>query len=95
LTEALQSKEISVAAYDPHLNAEDFPDGVEVVNDIDSAKGYDLVVLVTAHKACQNIDWAGLASRMRNQIIYDGRRVLDLNSLEDYGWQVHAVGKPV
>ena len=95
LTEALQSKDIAVAAYDPHLNAEDFPEGVEVVSDIDSAEGYDLAVLVTAHKACQEIDWANLGYRMRNQILYDGRRVLDLDSLENLGWQVHAVGKPV
>ena len=94
LTEALQSKDIAVAAYDPHLEAGDFPEGVEVVSDIDSAEGYDLAVLVTAHKACQEIDWAGLASRMRNPILYDGRRVLDLNSLQDAGWQVHAVGRP-
>ena len=94
LTEALHSKDIAVAAYDPHLNAGDFPEGVEVVSDIDSAEGYDLAVLVTAHKACQEIDWAGLASRMRNPILYDGRRVLDLVSLENSGWQVHAVGKP-
>jgi len=94
LTEALQSKDIAVAAYDPHLSAEDFPEGVEVVSDIDSAEGYDMAVLVTAHKACQEIDWASLASRMRNPILYDGRRVLDLNSLESDGWQVHAVGRP-
>jgi len=94
LTEALQSKDIAVAAYDPHLSADDFPEGVEVVSDIDSAKGYDMAVLVTAHKACQEIDWASLASRMRNPILYDGRRVLDLNSLENAGWQVHAVGRP-
>ncbi len=94
LTEALQSKDIAVAAYDPHLEAGDFPEGVEVVSDIDSAKGYDLAVLVTAHKACQNIDWAGLASRMKNPILYDGRRVLDLNSMQNAGWQVHAVGRP-
>ena len=94
LTEALHAKDISVAAYDPHLEAGDFPEGVEVVTDIDSAEGYDLAVLVTAHKACQEINWASLASRMRNPILYDGRRVLDLNSLESDGWQVHAVGRP-
>ena len=95
LTEALQSKDIAVAAYDPHLNSGDFPGGVEVVSDIDSAEGYDLAVLVTAHKSCIQIDWAGLATRMRNPILYDGRRVLDLESMEAKGWQVHAVGKPI
>ena len=94
LTEALHAKDIKVAAYDPHLEEGDFPEGVEVVTNIDAAEGYDLAVLVTAHKACQNIDWAGLASRMRNPILYDGRRVLDLKSLETDGWQIHAVGRP-
>jgi nucleotide sugar dehydrogenase len=94
LTEALQSKDIAIAAYDPHLSPEDFPEGVEVVTDIDSAEGYDLAVLVTAHEACKDIDWAGLASRMRNPIMYDGRRVLDLSELGAQGWQTHAVGRP-
>ncbi len=94
LTEALQSKNIAVSAYDPHLATEDFPEGVEVVTDIDSASGYDLAVLVTAHQACIEIDWTGLASRMRTPIMYDGRRVLDLNELEESGWQIHAVGRP-
>ena len=94
LSEALQSKDISVAAYDPHLAAEDFPEGIEVVTDIDNAEGYDLAVLVTAHQTCKDIDWPSLASRMRNAIMYDGRRVLDLNELEECGWQTHAVGRP-
>jgi len=95
LAESLISKDIVIAAYDPHLEDEDFPNDIEVVSDIDLAEGYDLVVLVTAHKACKEIDWSGLASRMRNPILYDGRRVLNLDFLEKLGWQVHAVGKPV
>lgn len=94
LFNALKSKNISVSAYDPHLQERDFPEGVEVVSDIGSASEFDLVVLVTAHKACKNIDWKGLASRMRNPILYDGRRALDLEDLTSKGWQVHAVGKP-
>ena len=33
--------------------------------------------------------------KMRTPLIYDGRRVLDLDSLEKAGWQTYAVGKPV
>ena len=94
LCEALQAKDVAISAYDPHLKPSDFPEGVEVVTDIDSAEGYDLAVLVTAHRACLDIDWAGLSSRMRNPIMYDGRRVLDLAELEAKGWQTHAVGRP-
>jgi len=95
LTEALQSKDIAVAAYDPHLMDGDFPDNVEVVSDINKAEGYDLAVLVTAHKSCIEIDWADLATRMRNPILYDGRRVLDLQLLQKYGWVTEAIGKPI
>lgn len=94
LAEALQAKNIAISAYDPHLSPEDFPSGIEVVKDIDSAEGYDLVVLVTAHQACLEIDWSGLAKRMNNPILYDGRRVLNLTELENEGWQIHAVGRP-
>ncbi len=94
LSEALLAKDIAVAAYDPHIRPEDFPDDVDVVSNIDDADGFDLVVLVTAHEACKEIDWVGLAGRMRNSIIYDGRRVLDLDDLNSKGWQTHAVGRP-
>ncbi len=94
LSAALLAKDIAVAAYDPHIRPEDFPDEIDVVSDIDDADGFDLVVLVTAHEACKEIDWTSLAGRMRNSIIYDGRRVLDLDDLNSKGWQIHAVGRP-
>jgi hypothetical protein len=31
---------------------------------------------------------------MREPLVYDGRRVLDINKLEDLGWNVYAVGRP-
>ena len=94
LTEALQNKDISVSVFDPHLNPEDFPKNVEVVSNIDQAEGFDLAVLVTAHKSCVDIDWKSLVTRMRNPILYDGRRVLNLREIENFGWKTHAVGKP-
>ena len=94
LTEALLSKEIAVYAYDPHIDPSQFPEEVTVVEDITTASGYDLAILVTAHDYCVNIDWKALGKRMRKPILYDGRRVLDLDSISEMGWQVHAVGRP-
>ena len=94
LFEALRSKNISVSAFDPHLESSDFPNGVEVISDIKRAHGFDLAVLITAHEACKNIDWGSLATRMKTPIIYDGRRVLNLTDLESMGWEIHAVGRP-
>lgn len=55
---------------------------------------FDLVVLVTAHKDCLSLDWGRLKESMRQPLIYDGRRVLDLDQLSSLGWQTYAVGKP-
>ena len=95
LAATLVGKNISVGAWDPHIDSSLYPEGIIPVDDITEAEGYDLVILVTAHKACLEIDWRALLSKMRTPIIYDGRRVLDLEELESIGWTTHAVGKPV
>ena len=95
LAETLIAKGLKVGTWDPHIDFGEYPEGVEVISDIADAKGYDIAVLVTAHKACLNLDWEQLLTQMRTPLFYDGRRVLDLDSLEKAGWQTYAVGKPV
>ena len=95
LAETLIAKGVKVGTWDPHIDFGEYPEGVEVISDIADAKGYDIAVLVTAHKACLNLDWDKLLTQMRTPLIYDGRRVLDLDSLDKAGWQTYAVGKPV
>ena len=34
----------SISAWDPYLSMRDFPEGITVIEDITSAKGFDLVV---------------------------------------------------
>ena len=89
------SKGIEVGAWDPHIESADYPEGVIVIEDINEAKDYDIAVLVTAHKACVDLDWQSLLGNMRTPLLYDGRRVLNLSELEKMGWEVHAVGKPI
>ena len=95
LAETLMAKGITVGAWDPHLDEGSYPEGVVVVTDINAAQGYDMAVLVTAHKACLALDWASLAKQMRTPLMYDGRRVLDLDELKSNGWNAFAVGRPV
>ena len=85
----------SISAWDPYLSMRDYPKGITVIEDITSAEGFDLVVLATAHKECIGIDWVSLYKGMRNPILYDGRRVLDLQRMRDIGWIVNAVGSPL
>jgi UDP-N-acetyl-D-mannosaminuronate dehydrogenase len=91
----LIGKNITVGAWDPHIDSSLYPEDVVPVNDITEAKGYDLVILVTAHKACLDVDWSDLLSKMRTPNVYDGRRVLDLEKLQAMGWKAHAVGRPI
>jgi nucleotide sugar dehydrogenase len=95
LAETLMAKGISVGAWDPHLEGTMFPEGIEVISDISEAKGYDMAVLVTAHKVCLDLDWSALLKQMRTPLIYDGRRVLNLDELTSKGWKAYAVGRPV
>jgi UDP-N-acetyl-D-mannosaminuronate dehydrogenase len=90
----LIGKNITVGAWDPHIDSSLYPEGVVPIDDISDAEGYDMVILVTAHKACLEIDWAALLTRMRTPMFYDGRRVLNLEKIESMGWRTYAVGKP-
>jgi len=95
LAEALQQRGIQVSVYDPHIDPETFPESVEVIQDLSEAKGHDLAVLVTAHQACVDLDWSALSTQMKTPRIYDGRRVLDLETLGEQGWSCFAVGRPL
>ncbi|MEC7589734.1 MAG: nucleotide sugar dehydrogenase [Candidatus Thermoplasmatota archaeon] len=95
LAETLIAKGMKVGTWDPHINVNEYPDNVEVISEIENAQGYDIAVLVTAHKACLELDYSELLTQMRTPLLYDGRRVLDLDSLTQSGWQAYAVGKPV
>ena len=95
LAETLMAKGITVGAWDPHLGDGSYPEGVEVISNIADAHGFDMAVLVTAHKACLSLDWAQLAQQMRTPLVYDGRRVLNLDELNNSGWKAYAVGRPV
>ena len=95
LAEALDARHISVSAWDPHLDSDSYPSHVTAIDDPYQSKGtFDMVVLVTAHKDCLSLDWSRLKESMRQPLIYDGRRVLDLDQLSSIGWQTYAVGKP-
>ena len=95
LADSLIKRGISIASWDPHLEAGDFPSNVDVLSDIESAENFDMVILITAHQECLEIDWTRLLQRMNTPLIYDGRRVLDLDKLESIGWRVFAVGRPL
>ena len=95
LAQALIDRNIRVSAWDPHLDVNSFPSHVDVVDDpYEHQESFDMAVLVTAHEDCLNLNWEKLLSSMRRPLIYDGRRVLNLDALKSLGWETFAVGKP-
>ena len=54
----------------------------------------DAVVLCTAHPEILNLDWEALRASSELGFLYDGRRVLDEDTLRDAGWITGAVGRP-
>ena len=56
LAATLIAKNITVEPWDPHIDSAMYPEGVIPVDDFSEAVGYDIVILVTAHKACLEID---------------------------------------
>ena len=85
---------ISVSTWDPYLSIDEIPEEINVLGDLSNASDFDMVVLATAHKECIEIDWKSLLEKMRTPILYDGRRVLDLNAMQEMGWKANAVGSP-
>lgn len=94
LADSLLEAGIKVSTWDPYLSAEDIPNTIEIIKDLSKAQDFDMVVLVTAHPECINLDWQSLLLRMRTPILYDGRRVLDLEKMQTLGWISNAVGAP-
>jgi len=94
LADSLLEAGMKVSTWDPYLSTEDIPDKIEVIKDVSAVQGFDMAVLVTAHPECIDLDWQSLLSRMRTPIVYDGRRVLNLEHLRSLGWITNAVGAP-
>ena len=95
LANSLKSRGFHVSICDPHLKEDDYPPDLEMIIDVNNARDFDVVILATAHKDFLNIDWKSLKTRMRNPLLYDGRRILNLDELEEMGWITSAVGRPI
>jgi len=94
LARILNVRGIDISVFDPYVPSHEFPDFVSIVSDENDIEGFDMVIMATAHDKFEEIDWEEISSRMKNKIIFDGRRRLDLDNLSNNGWKVYALGKP-
>jgi nucleotide sugar dehydrogenase len=94
LAELLIESGVTVSTWDPYIDKTSIPSNIQFIEDINTAEGFDMVVLVTAHQECIDLDWSSLLARMRTPILYDGQRVLELDKMKYIGWKANAVGSP-
>ena len=96
LAEALVDLGCVVQAFDPLVEASFFPsDLADLVRTESEIRPFDITILVTAHDEVMGLNWEKLANVANQPIIYDGRRVLDVSSLESLGWMVYLLGAPL
>ena len=94
LARILKQKGIGVSVFDPFVRIQEFPDFVSVLRDEGEIEGFDMIIIATAHKIFEQLNWKKISTRMRNSIIFDGRRCVDVETLTNFGWRVYALGKP-
>ena len=84
-----------IYCFDPFVERENFPTNIFPVDKLEILKNIDMIIIATAHSHFLSLDWGILKEIMNKPLIYDGRRCLDIGRLEDQGWIVNAVGKPI
>jgi UDP-N-acetyl-D-mannosaminuronic acid dehydrogenase len=93
LAAALQGRGAIVRVHDPYVKEWEFgPHKIE--SDIMSAaKDSDCLALVTKHSEYFSLDLEQIKKVMRTPTIVDGRNVLDMKKVEEYGFEYRCVGK--
>ncbi len=92
LSRILVDEGMEVIVHDPHVGLNEVSDGLKFVDSLELLSEIDMVVLATEHTIFLELDWAKIITIMNKPIIYDGRRCLDLNKLQNMGWIVSGIG---
>lgn len=105
LMQLLTSQGATVAAYDPVAlengrqawQAQASPETVGAVSFCDSAEataeGADALILVTEWPAFAELDWAAIYGRMKQPYLFDGRNLLDPETMRRIGFVYNGVGR--
>lgn len=86
-----------LVAYDPAFVADDMPDevdGMPVVSDpVKVAEGAHALVVLTEWPQFRGLDWANLATVMKESVVVDTRNLLDAATLRRAGFTAHGLGR--
>ncbi len=96
LAVSLSEMGADVEVFDPLVDDAHFPEGLaRLVRSEEGISAFDVAIMVTAHDEVIGMDWQRLGRLADNRLVYDGRRVLDKEALEDSGWRVYRLGAPL
>jgi len=89
----LQENGASVALHDPHISKEEIPKDTEWC---ENPRGInvDIVIIATAHQSIIDLDWEEMLQGCSTKTIFDGRRVLSKNKMQEIGWIYRGIGIP-
>ncbi len=96
LIEEILNKGGSVHAYDPvaQENVEKVYPQIQYADHVfDVAEGADAIILVTEWNEFKQLDLEKLGSKMKNRILFDGRRVYSRASMEKAGFEYYTIGQ--
>ena len=85
---------ITPKIWDNLVNENEIPKWLNHIKNFENISRNSIIIIGTAHRTIINMDFSNLKSKLENPIVYDGRRALDIESLENSGWKVYAIGKP-
>ena len=89
-----QSGVEEVLIWDPLIEGDSIPHSSILLDSIDEVKMVDCIVIGTAHDQVVKLDWNSLKEKVTKPRIYDSRRCLDPERMEEDGWTFHAIGRP-
>ncbi|WP_421764007.1 UDP-glucose dehydrogenase family protein [Ekhidna sp.] len=88
-----------VKSYDPEAmeNVKDvFGDKIHFANDqYDALEDADALMIMTEWPIFRTPEFDGIASRLKNKVIFDGRNLYDLHQMEELGFEYHSVGRRI
>jgi UDPglucose 6-dehydrogenase len=87
-----------VAAYDPKgtEKVREFklcPDAVLASSALEAVRDAEALIIATEWKEFENVDFSEVRRLMHTPLIFDGRNLLDPNTMRNLGFQYHGIGR--
>src|ERR1700757_5187511 len=87
-----------VVAYDPKgiekvRESKLCPDAVLVSSALEAVRDAEALIIATEWKEFENVDFSEVRRLMHTPLIFDGRNLLDPNTMRDLGFQYHGIGR--